>query len=924
MGQQGWTDRRAGRWCVLGTLGLVACSGTSPEKPAEQGSTAGVEVEAEARCEVRPPFEPHFEPEVEWAWTTTPLVPTHTNVESTPVVVDVSGDGVPDVVFNSFETWNFKTNGVLRAISGADGSDLWAVTDPALRTRGAASVAAGDIDGDGKVELCTVPESALGIICFENTGAFKFRADGPRLDWGGVSLADLEGDGAVEIIAGNHVYDATGALKWVGSDGVGGPPHDTGPLAFAVDLDGDGKQEVVNGRSIYRHDGTLKCRAESVDHGISGVGNFDADAQGEVVVVWQGHVTLMEADCTVRWTVEHLGIGTGGPPNIADFDGDGQAEIGMAGAAWYSVYEADGTLKWLTPIQDVSSNRTGSTTFDFEGDGRAEVVYADETALRIYDGATGEVRFEAPHSSCTAYENPVVADVDGDGNAEIVVAQNTACDLGPFNGIRVFRDKKDGWVNTRRIWNQHAYSVTNVGDDGSIPARPAANWLTPGLNTFRSNSQGTGTVKPFAAPDLVVEAVSATCDSEGGVKLVARVRNAGDAPASAGVRVAFFRGPASGGGTLLGVATLANKVDAGGEALAELELGTAPGGRGEVFALVDDDGTGTGRELECREDNNTGSALVGLECTSNENEPPVAVCRDVTVSADAACRASASVDDGSHDPDGQPGPFTVTQAAPGPFGLGSHAVTLTASDGAESAVCTGTVTVVDTTLPSIVCPPPQVLECTSGGAKASYTAQAEDNCGPVSVTCTPPPGATFPLGRTVVDCNAVDGSGNACGCGFTVSVRDTRPPVPGASLGKKLSPVDHQYRTVTLAECAGPAQDTCMGELPLQQYGRIVRVTSDESEDVGGTCDGATCDDIDVRVNATSVQLRAERDDTGDGRVYTVHYVVEDPSGNKAEGRCTVGVPRDSYGQQPPQDSGPKYCVGQGCPYGTGGSMLCQ
>ncbi len=920
MGQQGWTDRRAGQWCVLGALGLVACSGTAPEEPATQGTTAVV-VEEAARCEVRPPFEPHFEPEVEWAWTASPLMPTHTNVEMTPVVVDVSGDGVPDVVFNSFEGWNFKTNGVLRAISGTDGSDLWAVTDPALRTRGAASVAAGDIDGDGQVELCTVPESALGIICFEHTGAFKFRADGPRLDWGGVSLADLDGDGTVEILAGNHVYDSAGALKWVGSDGVGGPPNDTGPLAFAADLDGDGKQEVVNGRAIYRHDGTLKCKAASLGQGLSGVGNFDADPEGEVVVVWVGHVSLMEADCTVRWTVEHLGGGVGGPPNIADFDGDGQPEIGVAGMSWYSVFEADGTVKWLTPTQDASSNRTGSSTFDFEGDGRAEVVYADETALRIHDGVTGEVRFETAHSSCTAYENPVVVDVDGDGNAEIVVAQNTACDIGPFHGIRVFRDRKDGWVNTRRIWNQHAYSVTNVNEDGSIPAHPVANWLTPGLNTFRTNSQGTGTVKPFAAPDLVVDAVSATCDSEGGVTLGARVRNAGDAPASAGVRVAFYRGAASEGGTLLGVATVEGKVDAGAEVLVEWELGAAPGGRGEVFAVVDDDGTGVGRELECREDNNTGSALVGLDCSVNA--PPVAVCRDVTVSADAMCRASASVDDGSHDPDGQPGPFSVTQTAPGPYGLGSQVVTLTASDGEASAVCTGTVTVVDTTLPHIVCPAPQVLECTAGGAKASYVARAEDNCGPVTVTCTPPSGGSFPLGRTVVDCNATDGSGNACGCGFSVTVRDTRPPVVGGSQGLRLLPVDHTYRTVTLAECAGVAKDTCAGELPLERYGRIVRVTSDESEDVGGTCDGATCDDMDVRVNGTSVQLRAERDETADGRVYTVHYVVEDPSGNSATGSCTVDVPREWYGQWTARDSGPKYCVGQGCPAGTGGSPLC-
>ena len=71
----------------------------------------------------------------------------------------------------------------------------------------------------------------------------------------------------------------------------------------------------------------------------------------------------------------------------------------------------------------------------------------------------------------------------------------------PYHGIRVYHDRQEGWARTRKIWNQHAYSITNVNNDGSIPAHPATHWLSRALNTFRSNvanSFGDGP-SPYAA-----------------------------------------------------------------------------------------------------------------------------------------------------------------------------------------------------------------------------------------------------------------------------------------------------------------------------------------------------------------------------------------------------------------------------------------
>jgi choice-of-anchor A domain-containing protein len=619
---------RTGQFWAVGhaikALSLVVLAACGSVEEVEE-STLQRSTQALAVCEVRPPFVSNFEPVLEWAWIGGgDILPDHKQVMMTPLVVELNGDGIPDVVFNAFAGNDYTNNGVMRAIRGDNGHELWTVTNPAHEVRGAANIAAGDIDGDGRVELCTIPENGLGVICFEHDGTFKFRTQGaPATNWGGPSLADLEGDGTVEIIVGNYVYSNTGTLKWQGSDGPGGALG-TGPLAFAVDIDQNTAPralEVVNDRAIYNADGTLRCVNTSLTHGLAGVGNFDGDARGEVVVVWDGKVTLMDDNCATVWTTVLPGGGHGGPPNIADFDNDGQPEVGVAGSTMYTVFDTNGAVLWSRATQDAGSHRTGSTTFDFEGDGNVEVVYADETMLRIFDGATGRVRFETSNSSGTAYENPVVADVDRDNNAELIIASNNFRSQDPSQGqvgIRVFKDSGDGWVNTRRIWNQHAYSVTNVNDDGTIPAYPATNWLSPGLNTFRSNSQGTGYTRPYAAPDLVVSDVAASCDSGSQeVVLTARVQNQGDAGASAGLRVAFYQGNPATGGTLLGVAHVTDVLPADSEAWVTLRHASIPGGLVDVWAVADDNGTGRGQELECLEGNNAASAQVSMACSTS-------------------------------------------------------------------------------------------------------------------------------------------------------------------------------------------------------------------------------------------------------------------------------------------------------------------
>jgi hypothetical protein len=448
----------------------------------------------------------------------------------------------------------------------------------------------------------------------------------------------------VEVITRYAILDGlTGAMKVPAYD----PPNTPNTYAGVVvsDVDGDGVLDVVAPGRAYRADGSL-----IVDTGLEAdhpaVGDLDGDGVPEIVAVtfathtlaiWQvdpsapGGYTILRQDIDINSTIapnpccainpSSSGcLRGGGPPTIADFDGDGFPDVGLAGGIGYVVFDGallmdplvDGadTVMWLTLTQDCSSAMTGSSVFDFDGNGSAEVVYADEVKLHIYDGATGAVLFETCNTSGTLWEYPLVADVTNDGQADIVVASNAysslTCDgVTKTTGIRIFGDEQGRWVRTRRIWNQHAYHVTNVNEDGTLPQVEPANHLQPGLNNFRQNVQPTG---EFSAPDLVVS-VFPSCATPYG--LVARVYNVGAASVPPGVPVGFYDGDPAAGGVLLGQGVTTRSLYALGYEDVFLELATVP--VGPVYAVVDD-----GQPLhpwhECRPDNNTSAPADPASC----------------------------------------------------------------------------------------------------------------------------------------------------------------------------------------------------------------------------------------------------------------------------------------------------------------------
>ena len=585
-------------------------------------------------------------PVVEMAWPPASgpaFKPLSVDSLSTPIVVqltDDNGDGrwddndIPDIVFvtaNLAPTFPPEPDIVLRAIRGDSGAPIWNV--PGLFTSppsffSMCGLAAGDIDGDGKVEIVTsvvTPDGYGFLQAYEHNGAFKWRsqtydthpfADGTS-NRDNPSLADLDGDGDVEIVVGAFVFDSAGHRLWAGS---GGQAYQTqrnnqrlgGAISVVADVDLDGFQEIVTGNTLYRHDGTIVWQRPEAD-GYPAVLNADADPQAEIVVVSRGFVRLHDTDGSILWgPLEMPGSDpeSGGPPSVGDLDGDGEPEIVVAGSDILWALHLDGTPLWQASTRDYSSSQTGAALFDFDGDGAYEVVYRDERELRIYRGADGTVLYSQVFSSTTMVEMPVVADVDRDGNAEIVVTSDHAWDYpvppgGRTAGLVVLGDGYDGWVGARSIWNQHAYSIDNVAANGGIPAHPAWGWLEH--ETFRANAGPAPSER--ASADVTAGRLFIDASALPLVRATVRVGNAGPTPIAPGLEVLLFDAQPF---TVNPLATGTIPVALVPGAYFDLTLSFDAGaGVGSLLTVVVDPG---GMVRECNESNNEISA--GLDVTA--------------------------------------------------------------------------------------------------------------------------------------------------------------------------------------------------------------------------------------------------------------------------------------------------------------------
>ena len=486
-----------------------------------------------------------------------------TNGWAGPSVHDLDDDGIPEVIVEGS-----VVDGLTGAIKSGD--------PPGYATfRSGLNPVLANLDQDPAIELTNgqliwewsggawaqesyfpgAGTSAPGFVAVADFGAYGagLPADNPE-------LATVN-NGSIIIQA----VDGTTVLSAPVPGGGGGAPT-------IADYDGDDLPELgVAGEAFFTvYD--IDCSASPRPNGACGAGMTCDDLAGvpgacPIGVLWSRRTQDVSSNVTGS--------------SVFDFEDDGKAEVVYGDECFVRVYDGTNGDVLFSQFRSSCTWYENPIVADTDGNFRADLVTPSNLAcaatvgpgkpceaplvdgsgidtqypgLRCQNGGdcvsgvcdAGLCRCTATSECCAAGTDPACTD-EGLSCAAPPAGTpgtgNTCRAIHPrgVTGIRVYQDANDSWVRSRTIWNQHAYHVTHVNDDTTIPQTSAwaKNWLDPDLNNFRQNVPGNANGQ--STPDLTAGPSGFTCSS-GAANLSAPVCNRGADPVAPGIKVGFYEG----------------------------------------------------------------------------------------------------------------------------------------------------------------------------------------------------------------------------------------------------------------------------------------------------------------------------------------------------------------------------------------------
>jgi uncharacterized protein (DUF2141 family) len=242
-----------------------------------------------------------------------------------------------------------------------------------------APVALGDFNGDGKLDMVYYGEAegygALFIVLGNGDGTFQHVAIADSIQNVGVqsvAVGDFNGDGKLDLAVGSSSFtEAEAPIQIFLGNGDGSFRAGTLYTAAensiaAADLNGDGKLDLVyfgmsengvTGLCVMpgNGDGTFGSSICSASNSVVQLADFNGD--GKLDVMGSGSVSLGHGDGTFATPISLPFVGNSGPNfGVADFNGDGELDLAVSYTNYTGASSATVFLQTTLSISTASLN----------------------------------------------------------------------------------------------------------------------------------------------------------------------------------------------------------------------------------------------------------------------------------------------------------------------------------------------------------------------------------------------------------------------------------------------------------------------------------------------------------------------------------------------------------------------------------------
>lgn len=451
-----------------------------------------------------------------------PTAPTNTGFwigGISPVEIhygDINGDGKLDVIAASncgYNPWflacpPFTGSVIAVYLNNGDGTFQVPILSSGNLPGELHSLALGDFDGDGNVDVAAAADCLSSVDCTSGTitilhgngdGTFtqlsQYLLNGAVGQAGTVAVGDFNHDGKLDLAVGIECYNIAVSGCSLGSvsiylgngDGTLASPTVYSTVGNGVvlpivgDFNGDGKLDViavVNGNAslavlIGKGDGTFSQPSNdqvplpSPLSAVEAVTSGDLNSDGRLDLVftpYQGNVNvaLGNGDGTFQSpTLITTGISYEFASQVIDLNHDGHPDIVVSGRQNYTV---TGGIEAF--LNDGNGNFVAGTVYglagggtpgllvaaDFNGDGNPDILlggssggYAEGTLSLLLGNPDGTMQGAGYLNQASVGGSSAIAvDVNGDGIPDIIEAGTVSTGSGDQGGILVFLGTGNG------------------------------------------------------------------------------------------------------------------------------------------------------------------------------------------------------------------------------------------------------------------------------------------------------------------------------------------------------------------------------------------------------------------------------------------------------------------------------------------------